>query len=199
MKKFNASFDNASDDSGFFSANKKNKKDKRSKSKAKFGLSRLMQDTADINQVAASKKNLKDITPLLVFKAKLPVEYWSEGWLFSGISDLLWRVITAEIPEPFPKTLRAKEEHYTHYGYVIREISNTSIELCPLSSKNFTGEAACSIPAGRKLDITGHVLEQTSYLVQRAISQIPRNSNIFKVLPTFLGVYPPTLLNLDKE
>ncbi|MBQ9405300.1 MAG: hypothetical protein IJU37_01005 [Desulfovibrio sp.] len=136
--------------------------------------------------IQASAKSPQDPSPFLVLYARIPLQYWACGWLFKAIDDILWRSITSEARDTFPATLR--EDHTTHPGYVLRDIGNYGVELCPLTSRPKPGQR---IPAGTRLQPTGFVLEKDSYPVFRAATVLPRKNGIFPKLPQFLGIFPP--------
>ncbi len=115
-----------------------------------------------------------------------PMEYWRKGWVFKNVQDLIWQNITEGA---FPDYV-----HTTHPGYVLQEIGDYGIALCPLTTHPKKKQRKRLIPKGKLLDVTGHVMDKDSYLVERAISRLPRCGQIFKRNPSFLGVYPPEKL-----
>ena len=140
--------------------------------------------------LTSRNKSTRDIAPLLTEGARLPMEYWGTGWVFLGVEDLTWRSITADA---FPATLR--EDHKTHPGYVLREIGNYGVEMRPMTSHPWNRKQSRYIPKGARLDVTGYEMDRDSYLVERAVSRLPRSGQIFGYLPSFIGVYPPEKLS----
>lgn len=127
-----------------------------------------------------SEKHI-DYSMLYVW-SPIPMEYWKKRWLLS-IPDSKWRSITES---QFPATMRT--DHSTHFGYVMREIGNYSIELVPVSSRSWSG--SYYIPKGTCLDTTGFVIKMNSYLVTKFTSSLPRNNRTFPQTPKFLGILP---------
>ena len=149
--------------------------------------SRLLEELFYRRDLIPQEKNQRDITPLLVTKAKLPMEFWETGWVFRKIDDNDWLAATNNV---FPATLR--KDHKGHPGYITREIGNYALELCPLSTKTWTKEKF--IPEGSTLNITNFKTVLRSYIVNRASVRLPRYNRLFYDNPEFLGIYPPEQL-----
>lgn len=177
-------------------ANTKNRKEVGKRPRAKLGdkgLSRLLEDIDNIANIPGMEKSERDISPLLMAFARIPMEYWDTGWIFIAIGDRHWERFTRNSPHVFPATFR--EDKFTHPGYIIRNISNFAVEICPLSTKNFNRNPKF-IPGGQKLGKTNFELKENNYLVLNSVSVLPRNNLIFESLPPFIGVYPPEKLDL---
>lgn len=127
---------------------------------------------------------LRDVSAALLTYARLPVAYWPEGGLFVNIRDKAWRHLTNG---EFPKT--CDREDGTHPGYVMERISNMALRLYACSTKNFVGKGVKYIPAGLKLEMTGHMKDATSYIVERAVVNLPLVRK-FSRPPLFLGICP---------
>ena len=157
------------------------------KIKDKKKKSRLLAEALYKSDLTPQEKNQRDVTPILVPEAKLPIKFWETGWVFKAIDDMDWRVLTNNV---FPATLR--KDHKTHPGYIFREIGDYALMLCPLSSigwKKFK-----FIPEGAVLEITKIKMDKKSYVIDRASSLLPRYNRLFYSNPKFLGIYPPEKL-----
>ena len=124
---------------------------------------------------------------LLTLPGSHPVKFWSTGWLFKEIADSTWQLVTSKASHIFPATLR--EDHHGHPGYLLREIGNYAVELCPLTSCR---QNAPYIPKGTTLEETGRTWDsdRDSYLVEAASSSIARRKGFFAKLPEYLGILP---------
>lgn len=118
---------------------------------------------------------------------RIPMKYWSTGWVFREIDDHDWHTLTIDSEERFPECFR--KNHFGHPAYILDEIGDYNIVLCPLStSKRNLG---CQyIPEKAILEQTGYGWEMRSYVVCRASTRIRRDDRNLQRLPRFLGVFP---------
>lgn len=134
-------------------------------------------------------RNPRDIASPLLLMTRPSMEFWRLGWLFKAIYDLTWRELTKDSAKIFPQTLR--EDHISHPGYVLEEKANHSVILCPLSTRGPRSNRF--VPSG-PLDVTNFQWGKRSYLVEEAVSELPRDDDIFDKLPEFLGALAPDKL-----
>lgn len=130
-------------------------------------------------------RETRSVDAVLVRDARLPPSCWRAGWLLRQIEDLCWRELTAET-HPFPRRLRP--DHTGHPGYVLEEIGNFALRLCPCSSMP---QPAPCIPQGTILQPTGFIINHNSYLVTESAVVISRDGALFPQSPKFLGIFPP--------
>lgn len=142
---------------------------------------------ADLSCAAFStSKSTRNVEALLKTDARLPLEYWAEGWFLRDVFDYAWRKITAGAKDQFPGTF--SEIHDTHPGYVIAEPDAATIDIVPLTTHPWH-KGAPYIPGGARLKPTGHINSENSYLVEGACSRIRRDCDHFPMPPRFLGIY----------
>ncbi len=170
-------------------AGKRHKQASKGKGAVRTPGQSLLEAVDSVEDVPSREKSSRDPAPFLVTDARIPMEYWSEGWMFKAIDDLLWQTMTRDAQHTFPATLRTDRK--THPGYVTREIGDDFVELCPLTTRH---RSLPRIPAGSRLEPTGFPMDKTSYVVTSAASRLPRNNDIFPILPKFLGIFPPEKL-----
>ena len=130
-------------------------------------------------------RETRNIDALLVRDARLPMTCWREGWVLREIEDGVWLTITAET-HPFPRRLRP--DHWGHPGYVLEEVGNYALRLCPCTSLRQSGQR---IPRGAVLQPTGVVTDRDTYLVEGSAAVISRDGAPFPQYPRFLGMFPP--------
>jgi len=139
--------------------------------------------------ISGTPKTQRRAEPFMVAEARIPMMYWEKGWVFRNIEDVVWRAVTSapasEAETVFPATLR--RDHTTHPGYVVEEVGNYALRLCPLTSRR---QKAPYIPADTILEKTGFRIDQNSYLVLRSAALLPRKAGFFPRLPQFLGICP---------
>ncbi len=133
-------------------------------------------------------RDARAIAAVLVRDARLPPVFWGTGWVLRQIEDTCWLTITAEA-QPFPRRLRP--DHTGHPAYVLEEIGNYALRICPCTSLPQPGPR---IPRGAVLQPTGVVCDRDSFLVTGSTSVISRASAIFSRIPAFLGIFPPEKL-----
>lgn len=131
-------------------------------------------------------KDTRSIETVLVQNARVPSVFWSAGWLLREIEDVCWLTITED---SFPRRLRP--DHKGHPGYVLEEIGNYALRLCPCSS---LPQSSPYIPQGTVLQPTAFIISSDSYVVEKCSSVIPRDDTTFSKIPKFLGVFPPEKL-----
>ncbi len=135
----------------------------------------------------------RDAENVMVAGARLPMDYWEGGWVFRGIEDLAWRAITTAeetgSEQIFPATLRPN--HKSHPAYVLSEVGNYALRICPLTSRPQTSPY---IPDNAILEKTGFRMDRDSFLVLGASVVLPRRAGLFPQLPVFLGIWPPDRL-----
>ena len=155
--------------------------------------SRLRLENLFAQSMPLNARNERPIEPALVLDARIPVTFWRTGWFLRQIEDLCWLELTRET-RTFPQTLR--REHRGHPGYVIEEIGNFAVRLCPCSTKGLRGPF---IPRGVRLQVTGLETDVRSYVVVACSSVIPREGDIFGETPQFLGIFPPDQLHYEEQ
>ena len=128
---------------------------------------------------------------LMTAEARLPIKYWSPGWIFRQILDTFWWELTGQAANRFPATFRKDQGHFGHPGYVLAEIGDYQITLCPMSTRH---HGKRYVRAGTRLEVTGHIFDKDSYLVESALINLPRKAGLFADLPRFLGICPPDKL-----
>lgn len=134
-------------------------------------------------------RETRNIDALLVRDARLPMTCWREGWVLREIEDGVWLTITAET-HPFPRCLRPN--HRGHPGYVLEEIGNYALRICPCSSLPQSGPL---IPWGAVLQPTGVINDRDTYLVEGSAVVLSRDGAPFQQHPPrFLGIFPPEKL-----
>lgn len=126
----------------------------------------------------------RDITPVLVLDARVPLAFWRQGWVLRQIEDVHWKEITKDSPEPFPRNLRSDRKG--HPAYVLQEIGNYALKICPCSSQH---QSCLRIPKGAILKPTGLLMSKDSYIIERSAVTLPRSSR-FPRIPEFLGIFP---------
>ena len=143
----------------------KTKKKKPQSARKTSGSVLLRAILSDDDETAVAKRPCPPDLPTLI--GRHPMQFWFPGWLFKEIADSTWRLVTSKASHIFPTTLR--EDHYSHPGYVLREIGNYAVELCPLTTCR---QNAPYIPAETRLESTGHPWPKDSYLVMAASSRV---------------------------
>ncbi len=139
--------------------------------------------------ISGTPKTQRSAEPVMVAEARIPMMYWEERWVFRNIEDIVWRTVTAEPASEaetvFPTTLR--RDHRSHPGYVLEEVGNYALRICPLTSRR---QNTPYIPAGTILEKTGFRMDRDSFLVLSAVAVLPRRIKFFSRLPQFLGICP---------
>lgn len=152
------------------------------------GKRRIRQLLEDVRAPSSPlcSRDMRNIDAVLVRDARLPLTFWREGWVLREIEDGTWLTLTAET-HAFPRRLRS--DHVGHPGYVLEEIGNYALRLCPCSSLPQPGPR---VPKGTVLQPTGFVNERDTYLVEGSSAVISRDGAIFRQYPRFLGIFPRT-------
>jgi hypothetical protein len=115
----------------------------------------------------------------------LPPRHWKERMLFSGIPDTDLRLHTGD----FPATLR--KDRTTHPVYVLKSLAVGHL-VCPCSSKQFRKRQRF-IKKGCRLEMSSHVTDRNSYLVERYIFTMPMDGR-FSRKYRFRGRVPSSCL-----
>ena len=176
----------SNDEDGFYDERPRPKKAKKKPQKArKISGSVLLEAILADDDESATDAKCACPPGLEALPGRHPVKFWSTGWLFKEIADTTWQLVTSKASHIFPATLR--EDHRGHPGYVLREIGNYAVELCPLTTRR---QNAPHIPAGTTLEATGRRWDRDSYLVEAASSSLSRRKGVFDKLPEYLGILP---------
>jgi len=122
--------------------------------------------------------------------SKYPLVYWGKGWFFFGMKNDHWAALTAKSRQPFP--IQAKN---THPGYVLEEVGDCLVSLCPCSSHCWDRPKAW-IPKGAELTPTGYVMDRDTYILVRSAVQVPRKGEWRGA--RFMGIFPPEKLSRGK-
>lgn len=143
-----------------------------------------MDQTSDATDVVWAKRKQDAWEILGDTMTKLPVRFWEENMLFSGVSNVWWRKQSGG----FPAT---KYSSGSHPLFVLKSKGNVGFLVCPCSSSG--SPSARFISKGCKLLSSGNIMDRDSFLVERFAFSLPMNST-FSDQPDFKGKVPETCI-----
>lgn len=138
---------------------------------------------ADTSTDVWAKRKQEAMAVLAGAVTKMPVRFWDENMLFSGVENTWWRLKTLD----FPATNFASG---THPLFVLQKNGNLGYRICPCSSK---GGKSRYIKNGCILLQTGERMDRNSFLVERFAFSLPLTATI-SPQPRFLGKVPPSCI-----
>lgn len=112
---------------------------------------------------------------------KLPFAYWKKNMFFFGGCDRCLYKMTGSFPTTFRK------DQKTHPVFLLKKISDVSFKACPCSTKR--SRKTRYIHAGCRLELTGNVMDNKSYILDRFSFNLSRDP-IFQKELIFFGLVP---------
>lgn len=107
----------------------------------------------------------------------LPPYLWQERMFFRGAPDHTLRSLTST----FPSQVRT-----SHPIFVLQAVSRLAVRACPCTSSPGPWPY---VPRNTRLEITGRIMDRTSFVLEDLIFPVPRDQKFTKAL-SFWGRVP---------
>jgi hypothetical protein len=148
-------------------------------------MARRKKKTSPVTELNQTLRRQPDLNILGDAIKNLPPDQWKNRMFFMGVPDMDLRQHTGG---KFPATLRPDKD--THPVFVLR-CRPTGHLLCPCTSKR--DRKRWYIARGCRLEMTGHIMDRDSFLVENFSFTLPLDSRFSRKL-LFRGRVPESCI-----